>query len=298
MPRTPRRFAITLSTLGLAALAAALTAFASPAAAQQKYRLKEAAAKGDASDNNGIFTLGMKITATVGGIAQNAELRVRQEEKYHEEVLAVDAKGIPTSIRRSYSVKKETGQDPGEEAEKTTVSPLQGRTVTIRRNGAKVEVTADKGTIPAKERKELEDALKDSSGVFPDREVGPGDDWDVDPKAAKFLGDADVTKANCHFQDVVDYEGHKCAHIHLTLDFSARTGDQSPPLKCRVAGDLYQALDIQRGLAMNLTGTASMKGDLTANGTTLSFNGEGPVEMKMSAKWMKVSGKAVAPGGA
>ena len=119
----------------------------------------------------------------------------------------------------------------------------------------------------------------------------------VDASAAKFLGDADVTKASCHFQDVVDFEGHKCAHIHLTLVFGAKTGDQSPPLKCSVAGDLYQALDIQRGLAMNLAGTATMKGDITANGMTLSFNGEGPVELKMSAKWLRANGKAAAPAG-
>src|SRR5205807_10202057 len=117
------------------------------------------------------------------------------------------------------------------------------------------------------------------TGAFPDREVSPGDDWDVDPKAAKFLGDASVTKANCHFQDVVDHDGHKCAHIRMTLEFTAKTGDQtSPPLKISVAGDLYQALDIQRPVALDLTGTASMKGDVTENGMTFSLSGEGPVE--------------------
>src|SRR5205807_6979367 len=104
---------------------------------------KEVAAKGDTSESTALFSMKMKLTVSTGGTSQDKELHKRQDETYQEDVLGVDAKGIPTAIRRKYLVKKETGADP-DEAEKTTVSALQGKTVTIRRNGAKVEVTADK----------------------------------------------------------------------------------------------------------------------------------------------------------
>src|SRR5439155_26108655 len=95
-----RRPVAVVSSLVFVACSLLSLALAPHAAAQQKYRLTESAAKGDVSENSGTFSMKMKMTVTVAGVAQDTDARMTQQEKYREEVLAVDAKGIPTAVRR------------------------------------------------------------------------------------------------------------------------------------------------------------------------------------------------------
>ena len=272
---------ITLPALGLAS------------ARQEKFRLKETAAVGDQVDIDGRMSMALNLKVILGGKAMEFPVSAQESEKYRDEVLAVDAAGTPTGLRRTYEMKRETMKEPGEK-EKRTVSGLEGKTVEIRRDGEKVTVTVQKGKITDEERQELiEEFQGKADSFYPDRELSPGEEWTVAPEvAARIFSEFDKATVKCRFQDIAEYGGRRCARIHLMIDAAGKFGDDAPPADIRMTGDLYQALDLQRPLAVTLTGTITMKSPDGAGEGAIS--GTGTMQARETYRWLKVAGKAPA----
>jgi hypothetical protein len=278
-------------------LAAGLLA-GSAALAQQKHRLRDVASAGDlaAIESN------MDMSLTIRSMANGQEgpsfsFENRETEQYTEEVLSV-SKGDATGVRRSYTLAGSLETEPSGE-KKVNVSPLQGKTVTIRRKGSQVDVTAAEGELDDKTRKDLRFAL-DNHGrrFFPDRDVTPGDEWTVDPKvAARLFDGAEQAVLRGSFVEVVEHQGLRCARVRVNIDVSIREEGAPGPIRMNLEGDLYHALDLNRVLSLDVSGPVLMEGKIEEDGVVVELRGRGTTRMRVTQKWLKVGGKAV-PGAA
>lgn len=277
------------------AVTAATTA---PAFAQQKYRFRAALSAGDLSAVDSTMDLSLSTQVSANG-AQAAELTFvkREHEKFSEEILAADPAG-PSRIRRVYTLSRGLETDP-DGKEKRIVSSLQGRTVTVQRRGGQVVVSCAQGRLAPADRKSVMKALDQfDSRFFPDRDLAPGDEWTVDPQqwSDSFEGMSKV-QVQCKFQDVVPYEGHPCAQIHITMDMSGQPAGTPAPMTMRLAGELYFATDLQRTLSIALSGPVNMSAQSRENGVALTIAGEGTMRLNESRRWLKTGSKPVASRG-
>lgn len=284
----PARLAWFIPTLLAAALAPSVGR-----AAQEKVRLLEAVTAGDVVETDGKMSMLMTLKTTSGGQAVSFDLSGSETQKYRDQVLAVDEKGVPTAMRRVYSIKRETQKAPGEK-EQRKVSPLEGKTIEFHRDGDRTELTVQKGTLPDEERQQLiEEFDAKRISFYPDREVGPGDEWSVDSRAAaQIFGQFEKATVKCHFQDIAEYDGHRCARIHVIVDATGKFEDDAPPSQVKLTGDLYQALDLQRPLAVNMTGSITMKPE-KAGDAEGQISGSGTMQARETYRWTKVAGKPV-----
>jgi len=268
---------------------------ASTALGQQKYRLRDVDAPGDLCVVDSSMDLNLQVAVTAPGQdAQSVPIVTRQRDNYREEVLAVDKKG-PSSLRRSYTISRVVTMDPSLQEHKAA-SPLQGKTVTIQRKGGKVVVTTARGTLPARVRQQLLTALDHSDmDFFPDREVAVGEEWTIDPQLMTqlFPGMSKV-ETKYQFQEVVQFAGHPCARIRLTVDMTGQPQDVGAPMTAQLSGDLYHALDLKRTVSVELTGPTTVEAQKEHNGMPLQVSGDGTMRIKETRRWLKVHGRSLA----
>jgi hypothetical protein len=265
------------------------------AQAQEKYRLTDASAVGDDSVVEQRLSMGLQLRGTVEGKKISRDMAHRSEETYHEEVFHLDASEENFGLRRTYSLNREYDKD-GPGAEKKKVSSLEGKLVEIRRANGKVTIVCPKGKIAEADRKELAEHMSHPDPkFFPDREVGPGDEWAVDAKsAASFFEGAESANILCRFEGVEEHAGHKCARLRVTMSMDGQPEGMPVPMTMKLAGDMFYALDLQRPLSLELNGTVSIKSDgLGGVPGSNTLQASGPMKMSMKTRWIKVAGKPV-----
>lgn len=264
---------------------------------EKKYRLRNVVAVGDVSDTDDSMNMRVDLRGSVGGPElPPVDYFRRGRRKYRTTVLAVDKNQNPTAIRRTYSIVREIEAQIGG-IPNQTVQSLQGKTVTLRRNASgKTTVTAAKGRISEEDRKELSDDLSEGGGAFfPDRELGIGEEWNLDPKLIfKNLEGVERSTMKAKFAEVIPFQGHPRARIEMSFTLSGRLPDSGMRLEVTQTGDLYHAIDLQRTLAVSLDGPVTMQGQELIQGRTVFFTGEGTMEVEFSEHWSKVAGKSAA----
>jgi hypothetical protein len=143
---------------------------------QQKYRLRAVDAPGDLCSVDNSTDMSFMVTVNVPGSGQGDQqipFSERHRESYRQKVLAVDQKG-PCAISRTYAIARTVTTDPYLN-QTTKVSSLQGKTVTIRRVGDQVNVTAEPGKLSPEDEKTVTSELGQmDGGFFPDHDVVPG----------------------------------------------------------------------------------------------------------------------------
>lgn len=274
--------------------------FAQEAPPEKKYLLKEAnAAVGDVSVLDQTSSLQIEVFGTPrdipGATPRSFELTQRRREKFTETILAVGKEGV-TQVRRVYSVsRKQEKNGPGATL-KTTVSSYQGKTVTIKRISGKTLVTVSKGKLTPAEQKDLKERFDQDTdfNMFPDHEVGPGDEWSVDEAVIKRKFSADHASLQARFVDVAPFEGHQCARIAITMQMEGKAGPN--PLTWEMQGEFFFALDLQRILSGKVSGPVNTKGSVESRGITVDIEGLGTGGFNYSQQWLKVAGKPVPAG--
>lgn len=279
---------------GVLLAAAACVVYGNAAVGQQKYRLQESSAVGDVSVSESTMDMTLDVKATANGQElPGLKVVTREREKYTDEVLAV-TRNRPTTVRRTYEIARgvETGPDG---MQKQTVSTLQGKVVTVRVEGTKVTVTPTKGKVaPEDEKGIVGEFLQPESPFFPDRELGPGEEWAVDPRVlAQALNGASKGEAKGRFEEIVEYGGRQCARIAIEMNVEGQPAEVPVPITMKGTGKGYYALDLMRPLDLEMSGPITMKGDTEQNGVKLQFDGQGTIQIKDSHRWVKVAGKAV-----
>lgn len=264
--------------------------------AQQKQRLQDRSVVGDCFVVKSNFDMDMTLKSTAGEQElPSLKFASQEREKYTEEVLAAEG-GKTSAFRRVYTQSRSVETDPNGEKKETT-SPLQGKTVTVRRVGGKATVTATTGKLDEASQKSLiEDLEQGSMDFFPDREIGPGDEWEVDSGAVtKLFEGAEKATIKGRFVDEVQFEGHPCVRVHVTMDLQIKSPDMPVPAQLKLEGDLHHATDIQRTVSMEVSGPLTIQGETKENGAVITFTGEGTMRMKMTQQWLKAGGKPVGP---
>jgi hypothetical protein len=265
---------------------------------QAKYRLHDRYSPGDTCTVDSSMDLSTMMTVSVPGNGdQQLPFSERQRASYREKILEVGDKG-PTAVRRTYSVARAVTTDPYLN-EHTKVSSFQGKTITLRRTGGQVTMTAVAGKLAEVDRKELAGELSHSDlDLFPDREVAPGDEWPVDTQdlASPFPG-AHRAESKYQFVEAVPYAGHPCAKIHVTADLEGQVPNSDAPITIKLSGDLYHAIDVKRTLSADLSGPVTISGARTENGMTVRISGQGTMHIKEARHWLIVKGHPVAGGG-
>jgi hypothetical protein len=268
---------------------------AAAAFAQEKYRLRDAYAAGDTCTVDTSMDLDLELSVSTPGQEVNSlPVVTRWREGYRQSVLATDARG-PSGLRRNYTIARTVTLDPSHQERKATL-PLQGKTVVIQRKGGKVVVTASPGKLPARELQPLARELEHSDmEAFPDREVRVGEQWPIDPKLMmrRFPG-MDRADATYQFQEVVQYAGHPCARIRVTLELAGQVPQAGVPLTAQLTGDLYHALDLKRMLGYDLRGPTTIKAEKDEHGISMTVEGTGTIRVKETRRWQKVRGRSVA----
>jgi hypothetical protein len=268
----------------------------SAAGAQQKYRLKEATERGDVSllDKQVKVTVQFQVPVP-GQEARDAIMSFGEREQYRQSILAIDPTGKPSHLRRVYAVARRSEVDPaGKKTEK--VSSLQGKTVAIRIVGAKVVVTCAKGKLAAADVKSLqEEILSDPAAppFFPDQEVGPGDEWEIDAEqlVTAFGKGIKEATAKARFEEVVNFSGHPCARLRLDLKVVAQPEGLPSPLTFQLVGDVYHATDLHRTLVATLSGP--LEGSFKPGPDQPDISISGDAMFRWGERWQKVAGKPV-----
>lgn len=286
MPRTRIQF----SPLSLC-LVGCLVLGTSPVHAQQKYALRQPYVVGETVQVDGKMSMSLKMLVMVAGQKMDSDMTMREDESYRDEVLSVDAKGLPSGLRRVYTRKVEWSKET-DKAETEKVSSLQGKTVEIRRRNGKVTLDLNNTKIDDSDRDTLLNALDSDETFLPEGDVAVGQEWTVDPKKALHMfsgGDFKVESLTlrCRLAEIVDYAGQRCGHIKALMDISGKPADSPLPFKINLTGDIYIALQTGRTLATDASGMVSMKGEITEGGVTVVISGEGPMKMSDVRKWSR-----------
>ncbi len=262
------------------------------ASAQQKYLLRERDAAGDIRQNLESFTMAL----TMHSAAQKAPFKMTEteEQRYRTEILAVDAEGRATDVRRTYSVYVK--RQDGTAGKNVKADSLQGKSARIRRVGGQVTVTSENGTLDEASRQELMGVLDSDIEYYSKRAVAVGEEWSPNSvSVAKAFKGAQNLSLRGRIVDIVPFGGHKCAHVKWKLSADVPAGEFT--LKMKMQGDSYEALDIHHTLSMVFTGPMLMNGATKTNGKAVPMTAEGTADMKMAADWTKASGKPVTNSG-
>lgn len=261
-----------------------------------KIVLKDMDVTGDQNTDDELFQMSFSLKAKLGGLEIPAgQFSSIRKVKYLADALASSDSG-PWIYRRRYTLSRELETSP--DGSKKKVASYEGKSVTFKRFGEKRIVLVDKGKLSAAERKELEGELDDSDdSPFPDHPVGPGDEWDVDPKkAGKFFGPKDATgidapKGHFKFVEYTTYDGQKCARMEATLLFH---GSFAPGnMDIELTGTCYYAVDLQHTLLVDLAGPITLKGKQKEGETEIEVNGTGKASVRIAYHYLKKAGKPV-----
>lgn len=267
------------------------------AGAQTRYKLVEGHAVGDLSVEDNSLSMTMELKIQAGGQEFSPGKVVRRDrDRYTTTVVALDARGRPSEVRRVYEVATRVDAQPGEEPQERD-SPLKGRTVTVKRVGEKVVVTVDKGELSDEDRQNLERSLdRGDQRFFPDKEVEVGESWTVDVKdAGTVFPGAKRARVTGKIVEVLTYRKHRCARIELAIELEGQPEGAAVDLTMNLKGNLYYALDLRRSISFEASGPVVAKGSVEQQGTTAEFQGQGTMEVKLVSDWRRVGGKAVAP---
>jgi hypothetical protein len=228
---------------------------------------------------------------------QQVPFSVRHRESYREKVLAVDQKG-PSAFRRTYTAARTVTTDPYLN-ETTKVSSLQGKTITVRRVGDQVTVTAEPGKLSSADEKAMTRELSHSEAeFFPDHDVAPGEEWLIDPHLMITLFPGmEKASARYRFQQVASHAGHPSAQLHVTMEAEGQDPDSGVPMTIKLAGDVYRALDLKRTVEEEDTGPITMEGHKEQNGMRIHYSGTGTMHVKETHRWLQVNGKPVKANG-
>lgn len=282
-----------------------------PAPGTEKLRLKDITLVGDRCTVDSLFQMDLDLKVQGGPMqGQQGKISSRQHTKMVRKVLGVDAKGAVNAQRVAYLIARARVALPTGQVKESPL-PLQGRVFTVKRTGAKTTVTVDKGKVTPQQRAAMAGAMKVGDvAIFPDREVGPGDEWTLSEAKIQQLLDLSGTpvkklEARCRFAEVTTFANRRCARIAMTLNADVAPAPMFT-VSMNLTGDLYYALDIERPIQMEITGPVTMGGS-AAPAAGIAVSGEGTANGKTTFEWMELGGKPVskpapgeapAPGGA
>lgn len=266
--------------------------FVVPVRAQQTYRLLNKEAAGDVRQTTEDLTMSLTLKVKSGGHTTPFKYATNDLEQARTQVLAVDAMGKATDVRRAYSIY--IHRENGTEGSKNTTSSLQGRTLHIYRKDGKTVVESEDGPVEESDRQGLLSDLEPDIKYYPDHALALGEEWSPDSVGVSraFKGAKNLSLRG-KLIDIVPFAGHQCAHVHWKL--SADLPDKEYTLHMKLEGDSYQALDIQRMLSLVFTGPLTMSGKTTTNGKPVTLDGTGLALLKMSGEWTMAEGKPLSP---
>jgi len=280
------------------ALLVALSLLAAGAVyAQQKQRLREVIAAGDVVAVESTFHLDVQVrVAGVPAEVPPRRFQTHARDKYTRSVLARSAKGT-TAVRYAYAIARSIKTSPSG-AQQVEVSSMQGKTVVVKRVGDKVivSVTKGKGKLTPEDHDAFVSDLNNTNvDFYPAKEVGPGDGWTAPSDSLAYpLPTADELTVEARFEEVVRHAGHPCARVRTTVTAEGANEEYAGTITASLTGNVYLALDLQRTLAVDLSGPVTLKGEVKREDALVAFTGTGRMAVKESFSWLKVAGKPVA----
>ncbi len=214
------------------------------------------------------------------------------QEKYTQSILAISGEK-PTYFTRKYNISKVTRTKSAGEEPTTSVLPRHGKTLTVRVKGKAVTITSGKDKLPAPEIAALKRIFLSEGTVnpYPAHPVGPGDEWTKEGSEVVKDPSGGVRRLQAKYLDVVQYEGHPCARISLTMEMNTEQG--GIPIQTTMTGEVMHALDIHRDLSVNLSGDINAKSKITRNGITVDMSTQGISSFTQTEVWLKSKGKPV-----
>lgn len=265
--------------------------------ADAKYTFKNTSAVGDVRVIDNVLDTNFDVTFEANGQQFSFGMVNRGRQAYREEVLAVK-NGSPIAVKRTYSAARVT--NVGIDGKQTTkVYSYQGKTVTLRRTGTKIVVTAAKGKLAPADIKELKAEFQpsESNFTYPKQPLAPGDPWPVDRSLLKKLMPSPQTKGEIKgvFEGVEERNGRTLARIRFDIQVTGKPGGS--PIPITAVGNMvgYYDLSIGRELGMEMSLPMSAEGDFEQQGRQIHASGSGTMSVKQTVKWAKVAGKPPVP---
>jgi hypothetical protein len=233
---------------------------------------------------------GGKLTATLGGVSQTAEVELSLEAVEEEEILAVTGGRVTRRRTRVLTDQgRETIRADGRAKTHTESGPLQGETVECVKAGDGWKTTLVGKAPNRRQAFELEafPPPVSSADCYPDKLVKPGHRWTVDAsKLRTFLGSGVRVESGSwerKFEKEIEVDGEPCAQIAEEFDLLGKMRDERGEwirLEMKLTGTTRRSLRRGFSLDRRLSGTMTMTGTATEGGEKVRLTVSGPVVLE------------------
>jgi len=209
---------------------------------------------------------------------------VQRTERFVDLVTTPGEAGL-LEIERSY-LTLYTKVKGGEEERPTVFrSPLSGRSVTLREQGRRRDVTLKgRGSLDALTQKTAGVEI-DWRDILSDRPVGPGDEWEAEcdglaKRVAALLSCGHSRSAmRVRFEERAKRFDRDCVRLYVDWTIEGMR-DLQLFSKVTLAGDAWFDLGYGRFVDIDLVGTIGVQGAIVGRGPARIIRGEGPVSLK------------------
>lgn len=279
-------------------VASCLLGLSTPVGAVEKIAIRLTPAVGEVWDFDQTMDVRMNNKGTLNGQTQAYETSMRQRRTGRAEVLAV-RNGQITSAKIKFGPDCENSMTMNGQSQKLPF-PFAGRTITVTRatDGSiqsDFNAYGDPGSMA-----ELQHAIDPDRSIYPDREVGVGDEWEGNREALaktfQLAGPNDKAGMTVKLLSVGEHAGRRAAELKVST--AAFKEAQGMTQKMVMQGTMWVDLATGRVLTGELKGTTSQSGKQTGPGpdgqpVTYDVEGEGTTTMTVNAT--PVAGVAGAP---
>jgi len=179
-----------------------------------------------------------------------------------------------------------------------THGPLEGLLIMGRWENGKWRYTLEDAPTPEQEKalQMLEHEMPGETQegmLYPDHPVAIGERWDLDPKAIQAYINFPETlsssgRGGMKLYEIVDHEGHRCAHLYFVLEVTLRSLDMNNEeilLEANIKGDIYRSLDIFMDIEGKFSGQMKMTGERIIGRKRMNTCIAGPVNQRFSVEF-------------
>jgi hypothetical protein len=222
------------------------------------------------------------LVVSVAGMEIPQQTKESEVRRYRDEVLAVDGI-LPSQVRRETKEWFEEKLAPGAAEPEKIVKALQGKTITLKRDGAKTVYEGADG-LPEAELKKNRLRPESIFKALPKEAVAVGHDWTVDEKMLleDFAENADgqeglkILKASGKgkLEKIEEHKGKRCAVVLYTLEASGHLAAQEAiKVDLTMSARLWISVDAGRPLSLRGEGLGKIAGEIEQGDQKVKLSG-------------------------
>lgn len=245
---------------------------------------------GDSFTVDRAMEAGLQVNHNVNGKASEPRhLNTADHDVFDQTVSAVDADGLPVTLRRRYVVATRGEQPIGARLDpKPRV--IQGRLVTVSRKSGRLAVTGADGVAPY-DTVALQRSLGDDLSLYLPRGAhAVGETWEAPPALRNTFSQDSSGTTVCRFSGIKTVGGSRYAIIDVVV---ALMGTEVGGWQFTLKGSatIVWSLCLRRVVEFTYQGTTSLNQTTVRGADTIESNIIGTVARQDRITWRRIGGK-------